>query len=63
MDVVMTQPRGFCAGVVRAIEIVESALEIYGAPVFVVHEIVHNQRVVEDLRSRGAVFVETLAEV
>ncbi|MGH8548107.1 MAG: 4-hydroxy-3-methylbut-2-enyl diphosphate reductase [Methylococcales bacterium] len=63
MDVVMTQPRGFCAGVVRAIEIVESALEIYGAPVYVVHEIVHNQRVVEDLRSRGAVFVETLDEV
>ncbi len=63
MDVLMTQPRGFCAGVVRAIEIVESALEIYGAPVYVVHEIVHNQRVVEDLRSRGAVFVETLEEV
>ncbi len=63
MDVVMTQPRGFCAGVVRAIEIVESALQIYGAPVYVVHEIVHNQRVVEDLRSRGAVFVETLDEV
>ncbi len=63
MDVVLTQPRGFCAGVVRAIEIVESALEIYGAPVYVVHEIVHNQRVVEDLRSRGAVFVETLDEV
>lgn len=63
MDVVMTQPRGFCAGVVRAIDIVESALKIYGAPVYVVHEIVHNQRVVEDLRSRGAVFVETLEEV
>ena len=63
MDVVLTQPRGFCAGVVRAIEIVESALDIYGAPVYVVHEIVHNQRVVEDLRSRGAVFVETLNEV
>ncbi len=63
MDVILTQPRGFCAGVVRAIEIVESALEIYGAPVYVVHEIVHNQRVVEDLRSRGAVFVETLDEV
>lgn len=63
MDVILTQPRGFCAGVVRAIEIVESALEIYGSPVYVVHEIVHNQRVVEDLRSRGAVFVETLDEV
>lgn len=63
MDVTLTRPRGFCAGVVRAIEIVESALEKYGAPVYVVHEIVHNHRVVEDLRSRGAVFVETLDEV
>ena len=63
MDVVLTQPRGFCAGVVRAIEIVETALELYGAPVYVVHEIVHNQRVVDDLRSGGAVFVETLEEV
>ncbi|MCH9698854.1 MAG: 4-hydroxy-3-methylbut-2-enyl diphosphate reductase [Gammaproteobacteria bacterium] len=63
MDVTLTKPRGFCAGVVRAIEIVESALEKYGAPVYVVHEIVHNHRVVEDLRSRGAVFVETLDEV
>ena len=49
MDVVLAQPRGFCAGVYRAIEIVERALEIYGPPVYVVHEIVHNQRVVEDL--------------
>ncbi|MEE9395817.1 MAG: 4-hydroxy-3-methylbut-2-enyl diphosphate reductase, partial [Methylococcales bacterium] len=63
MDVVLTQPRGFCAGVVRAIEIVETALEIFGSPVYVVHEIVHNQRVVEDLRSRGAIFVESLDEV
>ena len=63
MDVVLTQPRGFCAGVVRAIEIVETALDIYGSPVYVVHEIVHNQRVVEDLRSRGAIFVESLDEV
>lgn len=63
MDVTLTRPRGFCAGVVRAIEIVETALEKYGAPVYVVHEIVHNHRVVEDLRSRGAVFVETLDEV
>ena len=63
MEVVLTQPRGFCAGVVRAIEIVETALELYGAPVYVVHEIVHNQRVVDDLRSGGAVFVETLEEV
>ncbi|MEE9345920.1 MAG: 4-hydroxy-3-methylbut-2-enyl diphosphate reductase [Methylococcales bacterium] len=63
MDVTLTRPRGFCAGVVRAIEIVESALEKYGAPVYVLHEIVHNHRVLEDLRSRGAVFVETLDEV
>jgi len=63
MDVVLAQPRGFCAGVVRAIEIVERALEVYGAPVYVLHEIVHNQHVVEDLKARGAVFVERLAEV
>jgi 4-hydroxy-3-methylbut-2-enyl diphosphate reductase len=63
MDVTLTRPRGFCAGVVRAIDIVEAALEKYGAPVYVVHEIVHNHRVVADLRSRGAVFVETLDEV
>lgn len=63
MEVILAQPRGFCAGVVRAIEIVERALEVYGPPVYVLHEIVHNQHVVEDLRARGAVFVETLAEV
>ncbi|HUW97598.1 MAG TPA: 4-hydroxy-3-methylbut-2-enyl diphosphate reductase [Acidiferrobacter sp.] len=63
MDVVLAQPRGFCAGVVRAIEIVERALEVYGPPVYVLHEIVHNQHVVEDLKSRGVVFVERLAEV
>nr|WP_240611831.1 4-hydroxy-3-methylbut-2-enyl diphosphate reductase [Acidiferrobacter sp. SPIII_3] len=63
MDVVLAQPRGFCAGVVRAIEIVERALEVYGPPVYVLHEIVHNQHVVEDLKARGAVFVERLDEV
>ena len=63
MDVVLAQPRGFCAGVERAIEIVERALEIYGPPVYVLHEIVHNQRVVEDLKSRGAIFTEDLNEV
>lgn len=63
MDIILAQPRGFCAGVFRAIEIVETALDIYGAPVYVVHEIVHNQKVVDDLRERGAVFVETLADV
>lgn len=60
MQVVLAQPRGFCAGVTRAIDIVERVLELHGAPVYVFHEIVHNQWVVNDLRSRGAVFVETL---
>jgi 4-hydroxy-3-methylbut-2-enyl diphosphate reductase len=59
----LAQPRGFCAGVVRAVEIVERALSVHGAPVFVLHEIVHNRRVVEDLERRGAVFVEELADV
>src|SRR5258706_15499538 len=63
MDVVLAQPRGFCAGVDRAIEIVERAIEQFGAPVYVRHEIVHNTHVVEDLRGKGAVFVEELAEV
>lgn len=63
MDIVLAQPRGFCAGVVRAIEIVERALEVYGSPVYVLHEIVHNQHVVQDLRARGAIFVERLDEV
>lgn len=60
---VLSQPRGFCAGVVRAIEIVERALDLHGAPVYVYHEIVHNGHVVADLRSRGAVFVDSLAAV
>lgn len=63
MDVILARPRGFCAGVVRAIEIVERALEVYGPPVYVLHEIVHNHHVVDDLRTRGAIFVENLAEV
>lgn len=63
MRVVLAQPRGFCAGVVRAIDIVERALEKYGQPVYVRHEIVHNKFVVETLKSKGARFVEELDEV
>ncbi|WP_088278675.1 4-hydroxy-3-methylbut-2-enyl diphosphate reductase [Ideonella sp. A 288] len=63
MDVLLAQPRGFCAGVVRAVEIVERALQLHGAPVHVFHEIVHNGHVVADLRSRGAVFVDRIDEV
>jgi 4-hydroxy-3-methylbut-2-enyl diphosphate reductase len=61
--VVLAKPRGFCAGVERAIEIVERALKLYGPPVYVRHEIVHNKRVVEDLRAKGARFVEEVDEV
>lgn len=63
LQVTLANPRSFCAGVVRAIDIVERALEIYGSPVYVLHEIVHNKHVVDNLREKGAVFVETLAEV
>lgn len=63
MRVVLAQPRGFCAGVVRAIDIVERALEKYGSPVYVRHEIVHNRHVVEKLKGKGAIFVEELDEV
>ena len=59
----LASPRGFCAGVVRAIEIVNKAIDRYGAPVYVRHEIVHNKRVVETLRSRGAIFVKELDEI
>ena len=59
MRIVLAQPRGFCAGVVRAIEIVERALQKYGAPVYVRHEIVHNKHVVDSLKAKGARFVET----
>ncbi|HJN23632.1 MAG TPA: 4-hydroxy-3-methylbut-2-enyl diphosphate reductase [Rhodospirillales bacterium] len=61
--VILARPRGFCAGVERAIEIVEKALDIYGPPVYVRHEIVHNKRVVESLRAKGAVFVEELDDI
>ena len=63
LKVLLCSPRGFCAGVVRAIDTVEQALARYGAPVYVRHEIVHNRYVVESLRSKGAVFVEELDEV
>ncbi len=63
MDIYLANPRGFCAGVDRAIEIVERALEIFGAPVYVRHEVVHNRYVVNDLINKGAVFVEELSEV
>lgn len=63
MQVILAQPRGFCAGVVRAIEIVERALELYSTPVYVRHEIVHNRHVVDKLKNKGAVFVEDLSEV
>jgi len=63
MEILLAKPRGFCAGVERAIEIVERALEQFGAPIYVRHEIVHNKTVVDDLRAKGAVFVEELSEV
>ena len=63
MEIVLAQPRGFCAGVVRAIDIVEQALDLYEPPVYVLHEIVHNRHVVEDLKTRGAIFVESAADV
>ncbi len=63
MEVILAQPRGFCAGVIRAIKIVEQALERYGHPVYVLHEIVHNRKVVEDLKRRGALFVDRIEEI
>lgn len=62
-ELLLAQPRGFCAGVDRAIEIVERALAMHGAPIYVRHEIVHNKYVVEDLKKKGAIFVEELEEV
>lgn len=62
-EILLAQPRGFCAGVDRAIEIVERALQIYGAPIYVRHEIVHNAYVVQDLRRKGAIFIESLSDV
>jgi len=63
MDLLLANPRGFCAGVDRAIEIVERALALYGAPIYVRHEVVHNKFVVDNLRRKGAVFIEDLADV
>ena len=63
MQVTLANPRGFCAGVDRAIDIVNRALEVFGAPVYVRHEVVHNKTVVDDLRDRGAIFVDELDEV
>ncbi|KQQ87937.1 4-hydroxy-3-methylbut-2-enyl diphosphate reductase [Massilia sp. Leaf139] len=62
-EILLAQPRGFCAGVDRAIEIVERALQQFGAPIYVRHEIVHNKYVVEDLRTKGAIFIESLDDV
>ena len=63
MNVIVANPRGFCAGVDRAIEIVERALDLFGAPIYVRHEVVHNRYVVNNLRERGAVFVDELDQV
>ena len=63
MEILVSSPRGFCAGVVRAIDMVELALKKYGAPVYIKHQIVHNPHVVEDLESKGAITVETVEEI
>ena len=63
MHVTLANPRGFCAGVDRAIDIVNRALEVFGTPVYVRHEVVHNKKVVDDLKARGAIFVDGLDEV
>ena len=63
IKILLAAPRGFCAGVVRAIDIVEKVLEKYGSPVYVRHEIVHNKHVVDDLKKKGAIFVEELIEI
>ena len=62
-QVLLANPRGFCAGVDRAIDIVKQALKRHGAPIYIRHEVVHNRYVVEDLKSKGAIFVESLREV
>ena len=61
--IILLRPRGFCAGVVRAIDVVRIALDLYGAPIYVRKEIVHNRHVVDELRGAGAIFVEELSEV
>jgi len=63
MKILLANPRGFCAGVDRAIDIVERALSLFGAPIYVRHEVVHNRFVVDDLKDKGAIFVEELHEV
>ena len=63
IKILLAAPRGFCAGVVRAIEIVEKTLKKYGSPVYVRHEIVHNKYVVENLKQKGAIFVEELSDI
>ena len=63
LKILLSAPRGFCAGVERAIEIVEKSIQKFGAPVYVRHEIVHNKFVVDDLKSKGAIFVEELEEI
>ena len=63
MKLLLSKPRGFCAGVVRAIDIVEKALKKWGPPIYVKHEIVHNRHVVEDLNKKGAIFIEDLSDV
>jgi 4-hydroxy-3-methylbut-2-enyl diphosphate reductase len=63
MEILLATPRGFCAGVERAITIVERAIELFGAPIYVRHEVVHNKFVVDDLRAKGAIFIEDLADV
>ena len=63
MDIILGSPRGFCAGVVRAIDIVELALKRIGKPIYIRHEIIHNQFIVDDLAEKGAIFVDELSEV
>ena len=63
IQIILASPRGFCAGVERAVDIVELALEKYGAPVYIRHEIVHNKYVVNSLKAKGAIFVEELYEI
>ena len=63
MDILLANPRGFCAGVDRAIEIVKRAIETLGAPIYVRHEVVHNKFVVDDLKARGAIFVDNIADI